>query len=98
MKKLITIPVIALLTLAGVFTLGQQSRSARAAGTTPAQQGISQTQKQVNTDIGKPDVNETGLEIKGKEASWQKGTEADAPGGHQDAQGTNVDHQFNGAE
>ncbi len=61
----------------GVFTLGQQSKAAHAATGQTVVQKITQS----NVNSGKPDTTETGTEV--------KGTEADAPGGHQDANSVN---------
>lgn len=115
MKKFLILPALALLLTVGVFTLGQQSKSAHAAG--PTIQTQNQVDKPETVSTEKPSGTETGTEVKGTEVdapgghqdannvqdasekgSDPKGTEADGPGGHQDPQGTNVDHQFNGAE
>ena len=102
MKKLVILPAIALLTILGVFTLGQQSKPVHATGPTTVQAESLNQQNQSTVSGGKLDGTETGTEVKGKEASEKgsesKGIEADGPGGHQDPQGTNVDHQFNGTE
>ncbi|MCL5746713.1 MAG: hypothetical protein M1277_00300 [Patescibacteria group bacterium] len=95
MKKLIILPAIALLTLVGVNTIGQQGKTAHAQVLTPIV-----AQKSVQTPE-KLDTKEATSEIKGVEVagvSEVKGVEKDGPGGHQDSQGSNTDHQFNGAE
>lgn len=75
MKKFLILPALALFMTVGVFTLGQQSKSAYAAGPTV------QTQNQINkpeiVSTEKPSGSETGTEV--------KGTEIDALDGHQDA-------------
>lgn len=96
MKKLVLLPALTLLMTIGIFTLGQQSKAAHA-------QTVPQTQVQSQITNGKPD---TTPEVKGKESVGQetpegaeaKQTENDGPGGHQDPQGTNVNHQFDGVE
>lgn len=90
MKKLIILPTIALLMTLGVFALGSQSKSAHAQ-TTNVQSGIVQRSESPSTSLGeKPDAN--------KNASETKGAESDGPGGHQDQNGININHDFQGNE
>ncbi len=91
MKKLIILPTIALLMTLGVFALGSQSKSAHAAQTTNVQSGIAQQSESPSTSLGeKPEAN--------KNASEAKGAELDGPGGHQDQNGVNINHDFQGNE
>lgn len=100
MKKFVIVPAVALLMVAGVFALGQQSKTAHAQAPTTLQ-----TKSVVNQPVTvtpeKTSVTETGTEIKGTETSGAlevKGSETDGPGGHQDAQTGNTNHDFQGAE
>ncbi len=102
MKKSIILPALAIVALGGVFTLGQQSKAAHAAGPAVVSNVEHQVKQEVATPGEKPEASGTVAEVAGKEVSDKgseaKGSEADGPGGHQDPQGANVDHQFNGAE
>ncbi len=90
MKKFLILPAFALLIGGGIFALGQQSKPAYAAGPTVVQTGQQGVNKESIVSSEKPDATETGTEV--------KGAETDGPGGHQDPQGANVDHQVDGAE
>ncbi len=109
MKKFVILPTLALLLTVGVFALGQQSKSAHAQAPTTAQ-STNVVKQSVTASGEKPDTMEAGTKVKGSEVdvpggqsvsekgSEPKGTETDGPGGHQDLQGSNVGHQYNGAE
>jgi hypothetical protein len=54
---------------------------------------------QTTPDVaGAAESNAEAREAAGKEAPEAAGTEKDGPGGHADAAGANVDHQFEGEE
>lgn len=91
MKKTIILPAIGLLTLLGVFALGQQSKPANAA----VQQTVAQSNIQQNKVSSSLTGEKSGTDKSNPEI---KGAESDGSGGHQDAQGSNTDHQFNGEE
>lgn len=89
MQKLILLPALTLLAMFSVFMLGQQSKSAHAATVT--------TTASVNKD--QPDTVVAGEKQDSAEASTEvKSAEPDGTAGHQDSQGSNVNHQFNGEE
>ncbi len=102
MKKLVILPALALLLTVGVFTLGQQSKSAHAA----TRQTVVQKNTQASVNNEKPDTPNTNINVTGGKVSGQETPDAtgaaenenDGPGGHQDPQGANVNHQVDGAE
>lgn len=91
MKKLVILPIVALLMTLGVFALGSQSKSAHAAQTTTVQtNGARQS--------GNPSIAVGEKSEATKNTSETKGVESDGPGGHQDQNGSNINHDFQGNE
>lgn len=93
-KTFLPIAVLTLLAVGGSFTgLVVQQKVHAQAPVTPLQTTVKPLS---NTDT------QNGKEATVKETSdtttGVAGSENDGPGGHQDTQGSNIDHQFNGTE
>ncbi len=94
LQKKIVVPlaVLAIIALGGsVYTLSHLGPTTAHAQTPTAQ--VQSVNKAGLAEIKDSATNEKS----GTEATAEKGT-ADGPGGHQDSQGENVDHQFDGVE
>lgn len=93
--------LLAALTIGGGAAYASTSASATTSAPRPAAPSVSSTQSSAQ-DITRPDPGDgTDPEKAGSESAAGveiNVPEVDGPGGHADANGANVDHQFNGNE